>query len=257
MIDSYLTGKEGFIGSRLASKLTGEIKPIHHSMIGESRLEPFKRFFFLSTYGNMASHDNAWAMLHANVRQLAQILDDVARIPPCESFVYVSSSSVSLPIQTPYSRTKRAAEEMVLAMPIPGCVVRPFTVVGVNEQESHLIPTLIRSCFEGTLVNLVLHPVHDFVDVDDVADGLIALANNRATGVFEFGSGEITSNEEVLKMVEAACGKMANIQVVGQLRSYDTGEWRCRDFRAQDFGWKYRKPLRQSISEMVEAYQKS
>lgn len=257
-IDNYVTGSRGFIGSNLTSKLTGNTRTIPHSLIGESKLEEFRRFFFLSAYGNMSSHRlNTWDTLRANVVDLSVVLSDLENLPPCESFLFVSTSSVTLPVQTTYSRTKRAGEEMVLSLPIPGCVVRTFSVTGVGEQESHLIPALIRSCFEGTSMDLVMSPVHDYIDVNDVTDGLVALADNKATGVFEFGSGEITSNEEVLKLVESACGKKANVRVVHQLRSYDTGEWRCRDFRSKDFGWNYRKPLKQSIQEMVESYKQN
>lgn len=100
-------------------------------------------------------------------------------------------------------------------------------------------------------MDFVPEPCHDYVDVEDVADGLIYLAENKMTGIHELGSVVATSNEQVLEMVEAATGKKANVRVVKQLRDYDTKDWYCRE---PVFGWKPKKTLSQSIQEMVEAY---
>lgn len=253
MIDQFATGLGGFIGKRLLGKLPGFTVGIPHNKIADFNFEDEpRRFFFLSAYGNMASHKCQKEIMQANVVDLWHVLK---RIPPAiESFVYVSSSSVNLPVQTTYSRTKRAGEEMVQAMPIPGCIVRPFSVVGKGEQSTHLIPTLIRSCLEGTSTYFVPDATHDYVDVSDVVDGLIRLADERAVGVFEFGRGTAVTNREVLELVEKVTGKKANVQVVDELRAYDSQEWVCKDFTAWQYGWEPKKSLETSIREMVEDY---
>lgn len=258
MIDNYVTGTSGFIGKRLVSKLEGSTIAIEHGDLNHQLslyLMPFRRFFFLSAYGNMAHQVDPKGMLTANVANLGMLLSQILAdgILP-ESLIYVSSSSVTLPVQTPYSRTKRAGEEMVQAMPIPGCIVRPYSVTGIGEQSKHLIPTLIRSCLTGSSTYFVPDATHDFVDVEDVVDGLIKLADQRAVGVFEFGRGTAVTNQEVLHIIEKACGKKANIQVVNELRSYDSPEWVCRDFTAREYGWEPKKSLEQSVAEMVETF---
>lgn len=207
----------------------------------------------------MAGHKDAFEMLRANIEDLAWILSQArasARLYSIESFVYLSSSSVTLPVQTPYSRTKRAAEEMIQALPIPHCIVRPFSVTGVGEQKAHLIPTLISSCFEGTEVKFVPGPTHDYVDVEDVVNGLITLADNKAIGIFEFGTGIATSNQQVLEIVEKMTGKKANIRAVESLRSYDNANWYSTNLRsARAHGFRITKTLEDSIKEMVEDYE--
>lgn len=240
-----ITGSSGFIGCNLFRRV--DAKPIKHHDIAIYRRYGCDRLFFLSTYGNMAHHHDYQEMLNANVADLFYILSTF-RGWMC----YMSSSSVTLPVQTPYSRFKRAGEEIVLGFPeIEPCVVRPYSVTGVGEQGEHLIPTLIRSCMEGEEMPFDPMPTHDFVDVDDVVYGLIELAKERVVGIHEFGNGIPYSNQAVLELVEQATGKKANVKHATSLRSYDNTAWYCRN-PSKLFNPK--KTLVQSISEMVEAY---
>lgn len=205
--------------------------------------------FFLSTYGNMAHHSDYQMMVNANVSDLITVtgLFD-------GWLCYMSSSSVTLPVQTPYSRTKRAGEEILQALPeLKSCIVRPYSVTGVGEQKEHLIPTLIRSCMEGEKMMFNPFPVHDFIDVSDIVDGLLMVAEQEHTGIVEFGNGRPVTNQEVREIVEQACGKQANAKVTrDKLRDYDTSAWFCPSPH-----FKSNKNLVQSISEMVEDYKRT
>lgn len=251
MIDNYITGSSGFIGSRLKEKLSAEeTRIVGHEYIAGFYAEPCRRFFFLSAYGNMSHQSDVGKMIKANIADVSYVVNQCKT----ESFVYLSSSSVNLPVLTPYARTKRAAEEMLQATDLPYCIIRPFSVTGVSEQKQHLIPKLIHSCMTGEQMDLVLEPTHDYVDVDDVTNGILALADRKAKGVFEFGSGICYSNGEVLNLVEEITGKKANVTIVKTLRDYDDPNWVCKDFTARHWGWKPVKTLSDSIKEMVEAY---
>jgi len=256
----YITGSHGFLGTHLLQALEGtEVTAIPHAKIKTIKLKPFESFFFLSAYGNMYSHKDNEKIIQANILDLISIVLQVDG-GKFNSFVYMSTSSVKLPKQTMYSRTKKASEEVLLSFAEkyhkPFCIIRPFSVTGVGEQSEHLIPTLIRSCFEGEQVNLVPSPVHDFIDVDDVAAGIINLSQHRARGIFELGSGKKHTNRQVLELVEEATGKKANVNIVGQMRLYDTDNWVSSNFRARSYGWLPKKTLEQSIREQVEAYKK-
>ena len=243
MTDTVMTGYNGFIGSRLGRKI--DTKFISHDRITYGHRYSSDKFFFLSTYGNMAHHTDYRMMVKSNVTDLITIISGTHNW-----FCYMSSSSVTLPVQTPYSRTKRAAEEILQALPeLKSCIVRPYSVTGVGEQKEHLIPTLIRSCMEGEEMPFDPSPVHDFIDVEDVVDGLILLADRQVQGLFEFGSGIPVSNQQVREIVEIACDKKANVKITSGLRDYDNDYWCCRQPQ-----FKPSKTLFQSISEMVEAY---
>lgn len=253
---TYVTGSSGFLGKHLVSKLGEYTVTIPHEEICDHQYEDCRNFYFLSSYGNMSDHTDVSEILRGNVAQVGRvvggIIDGEFR---CEHLIFVSSSSVLLPVQTPYSRAKRACEEMILASGISASIVRPFSVTGVGEQKQHLIPTLIRSCLTGEPMKLSPDPTHDFIDVSDVCDGLIALADRRANGIFEIGNGLPFTNGEVCNMVEGICGQSAKVILVEKkVRSYDNNAWFCQDFEARRQGWKPKKTLHDSISEMVEAH---
>lgn len=254
MIEAYVTGANGFVGKHLTERLD-DFEAIPHKEIDKIKLEPYKRFFFLSTYGNMAGHENESATVKANVVDLTTILRQTDFMDGFVSFVFMSSSSVIRKVQTPYSRTKRAAEEILLAYmekySASIAIVRPYSITGVGEQEEHLIPTLIRSCLYGEDMPFVPDAVHDYIDVEDVVDGLITLSKRRAKGIFELGTGKSYTNQEVREMVEDATGKQANVHYVKNMRSYDSSDWVCKNFNARNFGWKPIRTLGESIKQMV------
>lgn len=257
----YITGASGFLGKHLTRKLKSkDVITIPHEQIPKTKLEPFDEFYFLSTYGNMYNHDDGTKIFKANVGDLISILDQLATREGFKSFVFMSTSSVRLKIQTMYSRSKRAAEELLLSFmerySFPVCIIRPFSITGVGEQERHLIPTLIRSCISGHRMNFVSGPAHDFIDVEDVVNGMLSLSSNSARGIFELGTGKQTTNDEVKDLVEEVTGKKAKINKVDSLRSYDTKDWVSTNFKARGYGWLPKKTLKQSIKEMVEAYKK-
>ena len=261
MIENYLTGL-GFLGKHLVKKL-GKVTSIPHDKIATTKLKPFDKFFFLSTYGNLIEHNDGREgtakIVKANVTDLCYILDEAIQYK-FKSFVFTSTSSVKLQVQTTYSRTKKAAEEILLAYRekyrLPILIIRPYTIIGVGEPKQHLIPTLIRSCITGEKMNFVKEPRHDYIDVEDVVDGILNLSEHSNGGIYELGSGKSVSNQEVLELVEKATGKKANITIVSNMRSYDTQQWVSTNFRARSFGWLPKITLEQSIINMVKAYEK-
>ncbi len=252
---NYCTGSSGFIGSHLSKKL--DIIGIPHEKISTTTLKDFDKFFFLSSYGNMAFHTEDEKIIKANITDLVDTILSASKLK-FNSFVYLSTSSVKLENQTMYSRTKKAGEEILLSFMekyhLPIAIIRPFSVTGVGEQKEHLIPTLIRSCYTGEQVNFVQEPVHDFIDVEDVVDGILNLSSNSARGIFELGSGKQYSNAQVLDIVERVTGKKANINFVPSLRPYDNENWVSTNFKSRGWGWSVKKTLEDSVAEMVEAY---
>ena len=255
-----ITGANGFVGSHLVKAL--ESKPIiciPHKEIMNTKLQSFDTFYFLSAYGNMYFHNGDEKILQANISDLIHLLLE-AKNCGFESFVYISTSSVELPVQTMYSRTKKAAEEILLSFidkyNLPICIIRPFSITGVGEQKEHLIPTLIRSCFTGELVNFVPEPRHDYIDVEDIISEILKLSAIRAKGIFKLGNSFLVSNREVLELVEEITDKKANIKIVKTLRSYDNDNWYAKEYISRDYGWRTRISLKDTIKAMVEDYVK-
>ncbi len=256
----FITGASGYLGTYLLNTLVEQkrhIVNIPHQEITSYKLDYFNQFFFLSTYGNLFFHDDSNKIIKANVLDLITVIKQAVKFD-FKSFVFISTSSVKLPIQTMYSRAKKMAEELLLAYmekyKVPICIIRPYSILGVGEHKEHLVPTLIRSCMTGELVNFVPEPCHDFIDVEDVVSGILSLSGNSAKGIFELGSGKQYSNQEILEIVEKTTGKKANLNIIDQIRPYDTLNWVSSNFRARSFGWLPKKSVEQSIKEMVEDY---
>lgn len=256
---SYISGSSGFIGSHLGQRLASST-PIFHKDIQKTRLEPFEKMFFLSSYGNMAHHINEAEIYKANITDLLSILMQIKDMS-FKSFVYISSSSVTLPVQTTYSRCKRAAEEILLALiekyDLPITIIRPTSVYGPYEQPTHLIPTIIKSCLTGDKMDFVRAPIHDFIYIDDLLDGIMTLSENQAKGIYTLGTGIKTSNQQVLDTVEELMGKKANVNVTLLTRKYDNQDWVSTDTKARDkYGWRPNYSLRKGLEMEVLAYEK-
>ncbi len=257
----YLTGSHGFVGSHLLEALKDkEVIAIPHEEITSFNYQPFDYFFFLSSYGNLISQNEDEKILQANVIDLITVLEKVIKFD-FQSFLFFSTSSVKLKRQTMYSRTKKAAEEILLSFlekyQRPICIVRPYSITGRGEQPAHLIPTLIRSCLEKELVNFTPSPSHDFIDVEDLVSGVLTLVSHRARGIFELGTGQKYTNQQVLEIVERLTGKKANINLVEKLRDYDNDNWVSTNFRARGYGWMPKKTLEQSIGEQIKDFEET
>jgi len=250
----YITGSNGFLGSHLKDRFL-ECVCVPYEKIVSTDWSNATRVFFLSAYGNMAHHDDAWKTVRANVIDLSYVLAHVDWTK-IESFVFISTSSVKLKRQTMYSRTKKAAEEILLGYmekyDAPITIIRPMSITGLGEQKEHLIPKLIDSCLNETEMDFVADPTHDYIDVEDVVDGIINLSDNKAKGIFELGNGEAVSNAQVLEMVELITEKKANIHLVDSMRSYDNEKWVSENFKARGYGWLPKTTLLLSITEMVD-----
>ena len=254
MVTRYGTGISGFIGSHLAKKV--DILPIPHEKIKSVKIKPFDYFYFLSSYGNMIQHTDEEKMFQANVLDLVTVLTKIKKIP-FKCFFFMSTSSIMLKRQTTYSRMKRVAEELLLAYMerhnLPVCIAQPFSVTGVGEQSEHLIPTLLRAAKTGEIVNFVPQVTHDWIDVDDVVNGIISLTEHKARGIFQLGTGIKTTNQQVLNLVEEVTGKKININVVESLREYDSLDWVSYNYKARTYGWMPRVTLYNSIKQQYEA----
>lgn len=255
---NYILGANGFVGKHLAQKV--DCVSIPHEEIQDKNLKSFEKLFYLASYGNLIHQTDVQSTIKANVRDVISILDKAIE-HDFKSFVFVSTSSVKLRTQTTYSRAKRAAEEILLAYleryNKPICIIRPTSIYGVGEQPQHLIPTILRSCYEGTAMDFVGEPVHDYIYVDDIVDGILNLSANSARGIFELGTGMTTSNEEILAHIERLTGKKANIKRVSIMRNYDNQNWVSNNFRARSWGWLPQVKLEEGLRRVVEDYKQN
>jgi dTDP-glucose 4,6-dehydratase len=217
--------------------------------------------FDLASYGNMSGQNNIKETYKANLLRVMDMTTDNKNLKT--KYIFVSTSSVLLPKQTPYSLSKKSAEDFVKYMVdtynIKASIVRPFTVIGVGEQPEHLIPKLIRSCLRGDQMPFVSEPVHDYIDVDDFVDALLLIKDKSQFNgeVYEVGSGFQVSNESIKESVEELIGKNANIKYVTSMRSYDTTNWQTADTTMiKSLGWGRKFNLEDTLKKMIDYEQR-
>ncbi len=108
----------------------------------------------------------------------------------------------------PYAHSKWLAEEMCLfyarSFSIPITLSRPFNIYGPLQSTDFFIPSMIKQLRTQELIKLRNpHAKRDFVFVEDVAEGLIALMKQGRGGhIYNIGTGICFSCEEVIEHLQ-------------------------------------------------------
>ena len=193
-----------------------------------------------------------------NVRGTLNILEEV-RKNSIRKFIYVSSSHVygvpqympmdeKHPIapREPYSASKAAAENIVKgysgAYGIDTSIVRPFNIYGPGQDESFLIPSIVKQALSGDTVMKVgnLEPTRDFTYITDIVAGFLKIAES-GTGIYNIGSGvEVKIGDVIHKIVDIVDPDIEIRSVVDRQRSGGVEIPRlCADVsRLRRIGWK-------------------
>ena len=253
-----ITGSHGHIGGSLLKKLTftgANVVALDRSGNIPGNIQTV---FDTAAYGNKYDQTDEDEIFKANVDRVIRLLKNSE---DKKSIILTSSSSVLLPVQTRYSKSKSDMERIVnVWFKMTGAnvvIVRPSTVVGVGEDTNHLIPKLIHSAFTGEPMDFVGGPTHDYIDVDDVVDAMIYLSNKAKSlkgQVFNVSFGVSIPNELVKDIVAEEVGKQPNVRRVKSLRNYDTTKWLVPSDKLRALGWRPKKNLFVSIKEMVADY---
>lgn len=216
----YLTGSHGFLGKAIGKYLENRNIPF---VTHNRHFKTFSNIEFCNTvincqaYGNHYSQTNISETIKANCSDLTKLLLQCSG----KKVYNISSSSVHLKVQTPYSLTKQLGEMIVNSFNNPNFVnVRPYTLFGEGDAETHLIPTIIRHLKSGEPMKLDPSPRHDFIHVEDFIHYMFK-------GETEIGTGLSWSNLEIVEMLETVSGKKLNFEIVKNIRHYDTIDWKA------------------------------
>lgn len=164
--------------------------------------------------------------IEVNVTGTQALFDACAAAGTAEAVVIASSASVYAPSETPldegsalgpvdiYGHTKLWAEQLAALFhrktQIPVGVARFFNIFGPGETNPHLIPEVIAGGRAGGALRLGnLASKRDYVSVDDVARGVVLLADAcRAHGSLtcNFGSERAVDGWELVRLIERLHG---------------------------------------------------
>ena len=95
-------------------------------------------------------------------------------------------------------------------------ILRIAQVFGLGEYESSAIATFIRNCKENRPLEITVTGIHrEYIYVKDLASALdAALGQTEVNGIFNVGSGEMVSLENIAKKIANAFGKPHLVHLV-------------------------------------------
>lgn len=264
----YITGATGFLGLSFADhyKPTNELYYHIRGSDVSAELEVFKPDLIIHCAGEI--YDNS-LMIGTNILMTSVILEWV-RKNPTTRMVYIGSSSEYGPANHAtketdlinpidiYQATKGAATLLCQGYSryykLQIAVARIFSGYGAHERERRLYPTLYRATFGNEPMTL-RDGVHDFIYVKDFIRGIdCLLAKEWPLGeIVNFGSGQQTTNLEVLKIWNKVSGKEGLITYEpGFARTFDNKIWRCDTTYAQSqYGFRTEYSLEDGIKEFI------
>lgn len=236
------------------------------SQVSESVKEP-ERYYRNNICGTINLLDS---MIRHDVKKI--IFSSTAAVYGEPEYTPIDENHPLNPIN-PYGRTKKMVEAIMddydKAYGLRSVRLRYFNVAGADssgkigewhDQETHLIPNIIKSALRGGEFNLWGddYPtrdgtcVRDYVNVEDLVDAHILaldyLCNGGRTDYFNIGTNDGSTVREVFSECEKVIGKCIRLKVNGR-RQGDPAILIADNKKAKDvLGWIPRHSLADSIS---------
>lgn len=150
--------------------------------------------------------------------------------------------------QSPYAASKIGADMLALSFhrsfAIPAGLVRPFNTYGPRQSARAVIPTILAQGIAGRTVELgALHPVRDFLFVDDTVSAILAFAawEDAPGSLLHFGTGTAVSVGELVRLAGEVLGRELEVRLDEQRVRPDESEVQrlvCDATAARDLlGW--------------------
>jgi nucleoside-diphosphate-sugar epimerase len=127
----------------------------------------------------------------------------------------------------PYAHSKWLGEELCRfyagILGVQTTILRPFNLYGPGQDESFLIPTIIRQAREGKeIVVKDDTPRRDYLHVDDFVEACLAARQAKEPlSIFNVGSGYSVSVREIVEAVIHATGKEMTWRSTGEVRPHE------------------------------------
>ena len=165
----------------------------------------------------------------------------------------------SEPYEASKAITDILAQTYARSYGLPTRIARCGNIYGIGDWNwSRIVPGTIRSLLRGERPVLRSDgtPVRDYIHVDDVVAAYLALATaDVAPGeAFNFSSGERLTVREVVDAVTAAVGAALQPVVLNEARGEIAAQYLDSSKARTTLGWKPRRRLGESLSEIVTWY---
>jgi nucleoside-diphosphate-sugar epimerase len=214
-MNHFLTGRSGFISGHVIAYL----KEQGHTIV--DTMPEADVIVHLAAYGNHSHQNNIRDTVQANITDLYDLIKTARQIGRFQKFYNISTSSVTLKKQTPYSASKMMGETIVNSFGDERIVnVRPYSVYGPGEASHRFIPRIIECLHSGEEMELTIGAWHDWIFAPCFVKAMFS-------GYTHIGTGVMSNNKDVVGYLESISGKKLNYKLVNNLREYDTDKWVC------------------------------
>jgi nucleoside-diphosphate-sugar epimerase len=133
-------------------------------------------------------------------------------------------------------------------------VIRPFNVYGFGQNESFLIPIILRQILSADEVRVQdLAPKRDYLYIDDLIELLLATLNAPpGYNVYNAGTGSSLSVADVIAVTQAQAGTSKPARCGESVRAYEIPDTRADIEKARsELGWSPRYNFRDGIGTIV------
>lgn len=227
----------------------------------------------LATYGAYPLQQDIEEVINVNLLGTINLLRAVRDIS-YQAFILTGSSSEygykKIPMAEKdvlepasyYAATKAAttlfAQTMAKLEGKPLVTIRPFSIYGPYEEQSRLIPTVIRQASKDEPIEMTGgKEARDFVYVDDVVEAYLLAARkakNLGGEIFNIGTGRQSTVRQVVDAVVRLTKSESKIQRGAyKPRPWDTMQW-VADTRhtRKRLGWKAETSLEEGLKKTIE-----
>ncbi len=165
--------------------------------------------------------------------------------------------------QSPYAASKIGADQLALSFHrsygLPVGVVRPFNTYGPRQSARAVIPTILAQGMTGGQLALgSLHPVRDFLYVEDTVRGVLAFGawGDAPGSLLHIGTGVGVTVEEVVRLAGEVLGRELDVRLDEQRVRPDASEVQrlvCDASAARDhLGFESEVTLRDGLARTAE-----
>jgi UDP-glucose 4-epimerase len=276
-----VTGSSGFVGSHLIAKLAkADIETIEIDLAKGRDITDWKQLEDIEGFDLMIhlagrsyvpdSYEEPGEFYHTNIVGTLNALELCRKTGARMIFIssYVYGVPEYLPIDekhptvafNPYAQTKLIGEELCQAynrdFGLSSIVIRPFNIYGKGQGGHFLIPTIISQARSGAISLNDLRPRRDYIHIDDVTDLLIKAMDYDKSGfeIFNAGSGESYSVEEIARMVAGELGGNIPIESKGNERKCEVPDTIADISKAKDLlDWEPRIKFEDGLKRTAAA----
>jgi len=263
-----VSGSHGFIGDELMNRLQAEAIPRKY-LYGchlDDLVSGAQTVIHCAAYGNMGWQEGLDEMFDANVMSTFNLLESCRR-GGVKNFIFLGSSSEygdkSEPMKeemlpetrTMYGCTKVCGTYLTrhYSNYFNTVTVRPFSIYGEKEDPRRFIPTLIDALNSQKTFTL-RDGKHDWLHLGDFCTALEFILKNMEllNGlVINIGSGNETSNEDILDTLCAISGKETELKSAPK-KDQDSLTWVADIRKLKSLGWKQRISLYEGLKRVYD-----